>query len=305
MQRWPIILFILLAPLGVKGQLEPLSDQYLMNTMAINPAYAGSRDALSLSLHHRNQWTGFDGAPKTTTLAMHAPLRNEKVGLGLLVMNDRTGISSSNVILGNFAYRIHMNDGILSFGLGSGISIFGNNWEDLVAVDHDDNLLSGNSSRYVQINFSLGAYYSTDRLFLGLSMPMFLSQNFSSTSGTFELVNDYKKYNYFINGGYLFTISPNWKLLPSAMIRYNPGSKMQIDLNSFIIYHDKVWLGVSYRSSKSMVGHIICQVNTQLSVGYSYDAGFGNTGGYMGGSHEITFRYDFRYIIDVISPRYF
>jgi type IX secretion system PorP/SprF family membrane protein len=305
MRRWPIILFILMVPLGVKGQLAPLSNQYLLNTLAINPAYAGSRDALSLSMHHRNQWTGFDGSPKTTTLAMHAPLRNEKVGLGLLVMNDRVGISTSNVILANFAYRILMNKGVLSLGLGSGISVFGNNWEELVAVDQGDDLLRGNSSRYVQINFSLGAYYSNDRMFLGFSMPMFLSHNFSSSSGTFELANDYHKYNYFINGGYLFTLSPNWKLLPSAMIRYNPSSTLQVDLNSFIIYRDKIWLGISYRSNKSVVGHLIYQVNNQLAVGYSYDAGFGNIGGYMGGSHEITIRYDFRYIVNVIGPRYF
>jgi type IX secretion system PorP/SprF family membrane protein len=305
MRRWYIILFILMAPLGVKGQLEPLSNQYLLNTLAINPAYAGSRDALSLSMHHRNQWTGFDGAPKTLTLAMHAPLRNEKVGLGLLAMNDRRGISASNVILGNFAYRILMNDGVLSFGLGSGISILKNNWEELVAVDQDDDLINGNSSRYLQVNFSLGAFYSNDRLFLGLSLPLFLSQNFSSASGNFEMTNDYQKYNYLINGGYLFTLSPNWKLLPSAMIRYNPSSTMQVDLNSFIIFHDKIWLGISYRSNKSMVGHLIYQVNNQLAAGYSYDMGFGKIGGYLGGSHEITIRYDFRYIIDVIGPRYF
>ena len=305
MRRWHIIILISIVPLGVKGQLEPLSNQYLLNTLAINPAYAGSRDALSLSMHHRNQWTGFDGAPKTISLAMHAPLRNEKVGLGLLVMNDRRGISGYSVIMGNFAYRILMNDGILSFGLGSGLSIFRNNWEELVAVDQDDDLLNGNSSRYFQINFSLGAFYSNDKFFLGLSLPLFLSHDFNSSSGNFAMVNDYRRYNYFINGGYLFTLSPNWKLLPSSMIRYNPASTIQVDVNSFLIFHDKVWFGISYRSNKSVVGHLIYQINNQLAVGYAYDRGFGKIGGYLGGSHEITIRYDFRYIIDVIGPRYF
>ena len=305
MRRWPIIILILLAPLGVEGQLEPLSNQYLLNTLTINPAYAGSRDALSLSMYHRNQWTGFNGAPKTSTLAMHAPLRNEKVGLGLLAMNDRRGISGHSVIMGNFAYRIMMNDGILSFGLGSGLSIFKNNWEELVAIDQEDDLLSGNSSPYLQLNFSLGVYYSNERLFLGLSLPMFLSHNFNAVSGNFEMVNDYQEYNYFMHGGYLFTLSPNWKLLPSSMIRYHPSSTIQVDLNSFVIFHDKFWLGISYRSNKSIVGHILYQVNNQFAAGYSYEMGFGKIGGYMGGSHEITLRYDFRYIIDVIGPRYF
>ncbi len=305
MRSWHLILFLLMAPLVVKGQLEPLSNQYLLNTLAINPAYAGNRDALSITMQHRNQWTGFDGAPKTTTLAMHAPLRKEKVGLGLLVLNDRTGITSSTAISGNFAYRILMDEGVMAFGLGAGINTYRNNWDELIAIDQDDNLLMGNSSRYRQLNFSLGAYYSNDRLFLGISVPMFLSHNFNSSSGNFELVNDYQQYNYFINGGYLFSLSSRWKLLPSSMIRYSPAGNMQLDLNSFFIFDDRIWFGVSYRSNKSFVGHLLYQVNNQLSVAYSYDLGFGEIGGYMGGSHEVTLRYDFRYLIDVIGPRYF
>ncbi len=89
------------------------------------------------------------------------------------------------------------------------------------------------------------------------------------------------------------------------MIRYSPAANVQVDLNSFFIYDDRIWFGVSYRSNQSMVGHLLYQVNNQLAVGYSYDLGFGKIGGYMGGSHEITLRYDFRYLIDVIDPRYF
>jgi type IX secretion system PorP/SprF family membrane protein len=305
MSRWLFIITIILLPLGVAAQLEPLSNQYLLNTLAINPAYAGNRDALSITMQHRNQWTGFDGAPKTTTLAMHAPLRKEKVGLGLLALNDRTGITSSTAISGNFAYRILMDEGVLAFGLGAGINTYRNNWDELIAIEQDDNLIMGNSSRYRQLNFSLGAYYSNERLFLGISLPMFLSHHFNSSSGNFELVTVYQEYNYFINGGYLFSLSSRWKLLPSAMIRYSPAANVQVDLNSFFIFDDRIWFGVSYRSNKSFVAHLLYQVNTQLAVGYSYEHGFGNLAGFIGGSHEITLRYDFRYLIDVIDPRYF
>ncbi|RLD90712.1 MAG: hypothetical protein DRJ29_15110 [Bacteroidetes bacterium] len=305
MSRWLFIITIILLPLGVAAQLEPLSNQYLLNTLAINPAYAGNRDALSMTMQHRNQWSGFDGAPKTTTLTMHAPLRKEQVGLGLLAMNDRTGITGSTVISGNFAYRILMDKGVLAFGLGAGLNTFRNNWDELIAIDQDDELLMGNADRYLQPNFSIGAYYSNDRLFLGISVPMLLSHSFNSSSGNYELVNDYGQYNYFINGGYLFSLSSRWKLLPSSMIRYSQAAKVQVDLNSFFIYNDRVWFGLSYRSNKSIVGHLLYQVNTQLSVAYSYDFGFGKIASYMGGSHEITVRYDFRYLIDVIDPRYF
>ncbi|MCK4992178.1 MAG: type IX secretion system membrane protein PorP/SprF, partial [Bacteroidales bacterium] len=94
MQKWLLIISFILTGVLAEAQLEPLSNQYMLNTLAINPAYAGSREALSITMLHRNQWTGFEGSPKTLSLAVHSPMRNEKVGLGLLAVNNRIGITS-------------------------------------------------------------------------------------------------------------------------------------------------------------------------------------------------------------------
>jgi len=85
------ILLILILSTPALGQLEPLLDQHQLNGLAINPAYAGSQDALNVGLHTRAQWTGFDGAPRTTTFSAHTPLKNKKVNLGLMVMGDKLG----------------------------------------------------------------------------------------------------------------------------------------------------------------------------------------------------------------------
>ena len=122
MQRVIVFISLILVGTWYQAQLEPLSNQYLLNTLSINPAYAGSRDALSVTMLHRNQWTGFNGSPKTLSLAMHAPMRNEKIGLGFLAVNDKVGISSSGIITGNFAYRIRTGRGVLSFGLAGGFT---------------------------------------------------------------------------------------------------------------------------------------------------------------------------------------
>lgn len=305
MQKWLLVILFILTLGLAEAQLEPLSNQYMLNTLAINPAYAGSRDALSITMLHRNQWTGFEGSPKTMTLALHAPLRNEKVGLGLLAVNNKIGITNSSGITGNFAYRMNIGSGIFSLGLSGGITIARNSWSELVAIDLDDGIIPTNTMGYMLPNFSVGSYYYSDQLFIGISIPMFLSHNFNSATHEFDLVNDYSAYNYLINTGYLFNVSETWKVLPSMMIRLNPGAASQMDLNSLVIYRDKVWAGVSYRTSKSIVGLMMYQVNNQLAIAYTYDMGFGKIGGYMGGSHEIMIRYEFRYVIDVVNPRYF
>lgn len=305
MQKWLLIISFIFTGVLAEAQLEPLSNQYMLNTLAINPAYAGSRDALSVTMLHRNQWTGFEGSPKTITVGVHTPMRNEKVGLGLLAVNNKIGIISSTGIYGNFAYRIKMGQGILSLGLSGGLTITKNRWSELVAIDQDDGIIPIDNQGYLLPNFSVGTYYSTDRLFIGLSIPMFLSHNFNPSTQEFELVNDYSEYNYLLNSGYLFKASENWKVLPSTLIRFNPGSTLLMDLNASVIYRDKVWAGFSYRSNKSVVGLFMYQVNNQLSIAYTYDMGLGKIGGYMGGSHEIMIRYEFRYVIDVVNPRYF
>jgi type IX secretion system PorP/SprF family membrane protein len=288
----------------VQAQLEPLTNQYLLNTLSINPAYAGNREALSITMLHRNQWTGFEGSPKTLSLAMHALMRNEKIGFGFLAVNDQVGISSSSIITGNFAYRIRTGDGVFSFGLAGGITYSKNNWNSLVAVDKDDALILQDSRGYYLPDFSIGLYYHSERFFFGFSLPMFLSHDFDASSGTFNVVNNYSEYNYLMNAGYLLRPT-SVKVLPSVLIRFTPLSTPQADLNLHLIFFDRIQTGLSYRSNKSIVGLLMYHVNNQFAIAYSYDMGLGRIGGYMGGSHEIMIRYDFRYIIDVINPRYF
>jgi type IX secretion system PorP/SprF family membrane protein len=277
----------------------------MLNTLSINPAYAGSREALSVVAIHRNQWTGFEGAPTTVSLAMHTPLRNEKIGLGLLAVNDQRGITSSSIVTGNFAFRIITDKGVLSMGLAGGFTFVKNNWNSLVAVDPDDALLTGNSQGYLLPDFSLGAYFNSEQFFFGFSIPMFVAHDFDPSSNTFRLANNYEEYNFFFNGGYLLNLSSTIKLLPSLLVRFNQASNPQTDLNMHLIIHDRIQTGLSYRSNKSIVGLFMYHVNSQLAIAYAYDLGFGNIGGTMGSSHEIMIRYDFLYLIDVIHPRYF
>ena len=128
---YPII-FILFISVSMKAQQLPQFTQYMYNTISINPAYAGNRDALSVIGLHRSQWAGVEGAPVTQTLSIHSPLRNEKVGLGLSVINDNIGYEDYTYIYGDFSYTINLSPSTtLSFGLKGGFSYY-NLEEELV-----------------------------------------------------------------------------------------------------------------------------------------------------------------------------
>ena len=95
----------------------------MYNQAVINPAYAGSKESLSIVALYRNQWTGFDGAPKTITLSGHSPV-GEKVGLGLSVISDQHGPVKENNIYADFSYTLDLgNTSKLALGIKGGVTL--------------------------------------------------------------------------------------------------------------------------------------------------------------------------------------
>ena len=305
MIRSILIILVFSFPLQILGQLFPQSDHYINDALDINPAYAGCHDALSASIIYRNQWVGFPDAPKSYLLSVHAPLENDRIGLGLLVEKNSIGIFKETNIIGNYAYRIELGKGRLAFGLGGGVTVYNIAWNDLIAVDPSDIQLMNNSEAVVLPALSLGTYYYTKKFFIGISMPLFLSHELDKNTGKYKIGNNFSGCNYLFSGGYEFGLNPQIKLQPSMLIRYHPGHAVQIDYNALLNLKDKIWMGVGYRTSDMLVGMLQCQINYQIRMGYSYDLQFGSIGKYTNGSHEIVLNYVFKYSRKVNGPRQF
>lgn len=305
MNRIILSIFVLTCPLNLTGQMFPLSDHYDVNALAINPAYAGCQDALSLTASYRNQWVGFEDAPKSYILSVHSPVYNDRIGLGLLVENNSIGIFRETSLFGNYAYRMELGEGKLAMGLGFGVTVSNIAWNELIAADPNDVQLMNASKTALLPNFSFGMYYYTKKYYLGISLPLFLNQELDENTGKYKLSNNFSGCNYFLSGGYEFGISPHVRFLPSVLIKYHPHNPVQMDLNARFSLKDRIWIGVGYRSRNMLVGMVQCQLNYQLKIGYSYDFNFGEIGKYLNGSHEIVLNYVFRYSRKVTGPRQF
>src|SRR5450759_1558570 len=305
MNRFILSILAVLFPLQLLGQLFPLSDHYVYDALAINPAFAGCHDALSATISYRNQWVGFKDSPKSNMLSVHAPFDNDRIGLGLLIEKNSIGIFKETSFIGNYAYRMELRDGKLALGLGFGATLHNVAWNELAATDANDALLMNTSTSVVLPEFSLGTYYYTKKYFIGISIPMFLSHELNQSSGKYKTSNKFSGYNYFFSGGYEVNISPQVKLLPSMLIKYHPNNAVQIDYNAQISLKDRIWLGVGYRNKNMLVGMLQCQLNYQVRMAYSYDLEFGSIGKYTNGSHEIVLNYVFKFARKVIGPRQF
>jgi type IX secretion system PorP/SprF family membrane protein len=299
------ILVLLLIPIGVFGQLTPVTSQYILNPLTINPAFAGNRGVLNIAAFLRKQWVGITGAPQTMTFSMDAPLRDEKVGLGLILVSDKIGVTKETQFITNYAYKIDIGEGKISFGLGAGLTTTNTAWSDLIVLQPGDELYLKDSPVFVVPNFSFGTYYTYNDYFAGFSIPKFISYKYNSDKNKYNLKLDPGQYNFLLNYGYLVHLSQKVKFLPSTLLTLNPGQKVLYDLNAYFNYIDRFWAGVSYRNKRSFAGLFQFQINNQLKVAYTYDFDIGRLGRYSNGSHEIMLRYEFRYKIDVANPLIF
>jgi type IX secretion system PorP/SprF family membrane protein len=295
-------LILLLIPLSLAGQLTPVTSQYVLNPLSINPAYAGNRGALNIAAFYRRQWAGIPGAPETMTLAADAPFLDSKLGLGFSITNDKIGVTKETHFLTNYSYKINMDKGSLSLGLGAGLITTNTAWSDLVVLDPGDENYLTNSRVFVVPDFTFGAYYLNQNYFAGLSIPKLLGYKFNYDKNRYTLMVNPGKYNYLLNAGYVYTLNQKIKLFPSTLITISPGEKLLVDLNAYVSLNDRIWAGVSYRNGRSLGA--LCQfaINNQFRVAYTYDFDLGKLGQYSNGSHEIMIRYEFKYKVKVVNP---
>ena len=305
MKRTIDLLLLLLLPITLSGQLTPVTDQYVLNPLTINPAYAGTRGALNIAAFYRRQWVGIAGSPETMTLAVDAPFLDSKLGLGLIITNDKLGVTKETQFHSNYAYRISMGKGNLSLGLGAGLITTNTAWSDLVVLDPGDEYYLINSRVFVVPDFSFGVYYSNRNYFAGLSVPKLLVYKFDFNKNKYSLKFDPAQYYYLFNTGYIFSLSKKLKFFPSTLVSYSQGKKLLYDLNGHFCLFDRFWFGASYRNERSVAGLIQFGINNQLRIAYTYDVDFSRLGRYSNGSHEIMIRYEFRYKVDVVNPLIF
>jgi type IX secretion system PorP/SprF family membrane protein len=302
MKRVFNFLIWLLLPISLSGQLTPVTNQYVLNPMTINPAYAGSRGALNFAAFYRRQWIGIPGSPETMTLLIDAPLFDEKVGLGLNIISDKIGVTKETQFLTSYSYKMNIGQGKLSLGLGAGVITTNTAWSDLVVLDPGDEFYMIDSRLFVVPSFSFGTYYSWQGFFAGVSIPKFLSYKFDFNKNKYTLEINPEEYSYTLTTGNIFVISPKFNLFPSTMISYTPGNALLWDLNLHVNFLKRFWAGGSYRNGRSFATLFQIQLNDQFRMAYTYDIDFGELNTYSNGSHEIMLRYEFKYKVNVMNP---
>ena len=291
------------------AQQLPQFTQYMYNTISINPAYAGSRETLSVIGLHRSQWLGLDGGPTTQTISVHSPLRNDRVGIGFSFINDELGYENFTYFYGDFSYTLPIGEkSKLAFGLKAGFTQY---YIDEPLLNDptviNDPFFDDVSNRWSP-NLGIGAFLHSDRWYIGLSAPRVLNTDYNNgKKGAVDYVA-LERVSYYFTGGYVFNLSETTKFKPALLLKATNGAPLSFDITGNFLFNETFWIGASYRineSAAALGGIADFQVSKQLRLGYAYEYPISEIRAYTSGTHEILLMYELFKSKRIKSPRFF
>ncbi len=284
MKKYLLLIIINVTCFGLSfGQQDPLYSQYINNPMVINPAYAGLNNNFNASLSYRTQWGGFEGNPTTVNVNGHISLVDNRVGAGLLIVQDKIGNVTNTEFQLAGAYKLQLEDVTFSFGMQAGVINFQSDFNKLNLADPGDPAFAGNEN-LSKPNIGAGVALKSERYFVGLSVPRLLSTTFKSSMGEqFDLYNQH----YYLFGGYVFNMGTRIRLKPSVLLKSVKGSPLSTDLNFNLNIDQLYTAGVFTRNFNTYGIQLGALLKEQFRLGYTFEIPTAGSVGSQFNTHEI------------------
>ncbi|MER3373749.1 MAG: type IX secretion system membrane protein PorP/SprF [Allomuricauda sp.] len=308
---WFMVFLLFATVHNTFAQQDPQYTQYMYNTQIVNPAYAGSREALSFGVLGRTQWVNLDGSPATGTFTVNSPIGlYDNMGLGLSIVHDQIGPAVESNIVVDFSYSLLLKSlNKLSFGLKAGIDVLDVDYAKLKIFDFGDPFFQNNIDNQLQPQVGAGIYYNTDKFYAGFSVPNFLNTKHfdeSSLANTDPGSIAIERLHYFLIAGYVFDVNDNLKFKPASLVKMVSGSPLQWDISANFLINEKFTLGASYRWSASLSALAGFQISRSIFAGMAYDYQSTAIENYSNGSYEVFLRFDiFNGPDRMMTPRFF
>lgn len=288
------------------AQQDPMYTQYMDNLSIINPAYAGSKDLLSMMVVSRKQWVSMPNTPFSNTFSINSPIKELNMGLGFSVLADKVGPIRQTGFYVDYAYQLFFShQRTLALGLKGGVNFYDANLTDLSTNDPNDPVFANDINRNFLPNLGVGAFFYTNKYYVGLSLPKLIENEINKNAVSVQNVSKEEMHLYFMSG-YVFDVNRIVKFKPSILLKYVKNAPVSIDFGSTFLFYDRLWLGAIYRVGDSFAGLFQIQITNQLKIGYSYDLPINQLGAFNNGTHEVMINFDFDLKPGKVrSPRYF
>lgn len=312
------------------AQQDAMFTKYMFNSLSYNPAYAGSKDYMSLGLLHRSQWVGIDGAPNSQTFTGHTPLRNERVGVGLALINDAIGPTNTMSATASYAYRIPVSDGLrLSVGLSGGMENYRADFSE-ISLPTEDPAFGQTPNRWLP-NIGAGLFLFGERFYAGLSSPQIIEHDLREPEDPSIPVYARRYRHYYASLGAAFPIRGDDIVFKPSLLFKNVGlfsgsakddaaktigAPSELDIDASVLFYQKFWVGASLRTAVEVISDrssfdsadvwFSVNLNNGMRLGAAYDYPLTALNQATAGGFEVMLGYEFNFLSDrLVTPRYF
>jgi type IX secretion system PorP/SprF family membrane protein len=277
-----LTLFAFFCSVPLMAQQDPLYSQYINNLLLINPAYSGSTTDLNMSAMYRKQWVGFDGSPSTFNANGHIALSNNRMGAGLIVLQDKIGSDKTSEITFTYGYHLPLNNKItLSFGLQGGAINYYSDYSDL-KINPADSKFSNQS--VWKPNLGTGLILKSEKFLLSLSVPKLLKASSTVEQLSTSLYNQHA----YIMGAYVFQLSYRIKVKPWILARMVSGAPASFDYGASLKVDDSYSLGLFTRNFDTYGTFAQINLGDNLRFAYVFELPTKNSVGTQFTTHELT-----------------
>jgi len=290
------------------AQQDPHYTQYMYNMSVMNPAYAGSKENLSMGLLYRKQWIEIEDAPTTATFFGHLPV-GKNIGFGLSFISDKIGPVEENNIYTDLSYTLNLGgEHKLAFGLKMGFTIHNVGLFDDINYtlpQPGDVAFSENISN-AYFNLGSGFFYYTNKYYVGFSVPNILkSKHLDIRTNGDEIEFGSEISHYFLTGGYVFDINDAVKFKPFFMMKSAFGAPTSLDLSANFLFNQKFEVGGTYRLEDSFGAMVNYAITPSIKIGYAYDHIVSDLKVTTPSSHELILLFDLNFPKKVSSSTRF
>ena len=280
--------------LRLNAQQEHHYTQFMHHKLYINPAYAGSRGVPSITAIYRDQWAGFDGAPKSFLASFHSPFLSKRVGVGVTLNQRKIGFNRDFFASLAYSYDLISQDEVsLRIGIQGSLRSLGIDFAKAQPGQlGDQSLLDEGKINDIYGNVGAGVYATfAERFYVGLSVPRIYSNGIGFENPDADRTAKEYRHTYGMVGAN-FPISNDISLMPNVLVKYVQNAPINADLNLNLNIRQKVTAGISYRLGGDGGGDsvdllVFWQATPLVGVGAAYDFTLSQIRDYTAGSFEI------------------
>lgn len=268
---------------------QAVFSQYFFNPVFTNPAFTGNEYKLNVNAQYKMMWTGVTSSPSTALITAHSPVGLSASSLGISVLNDNFGITSTTGATLYYAYRFQTKAGRISAGTQLSFENFKQDLTGAVATNINDPILVSDVNLFL-FNVGFGIAWENEKGYFGISSPAILNNSLSETNKS-ETSSTLVQYN--LTGAYTLLLNSKWKITPSVLYKYVETLPTQLDIQVHLLYHEQLQFDAGFRTNTTYIAGISYKLLNGFQIGYCYDLDNSSFGSSTGGSHEILLGYTF------------